>query len=61
MTKEDQLKHFGMEIPEKYRNFVLAQEPLWSIEHFQAALAIAEKYGYNPDILDRNKPKPQIQ
>jgi hypothetical protein len=54
MTEKDQITRFGMVIPEKYRNFVLGQNPLWSLEHFQAALAIAESVQYNPDILDRD-------
>ena len=47
MTKEEMIAHFGIEIPPQYLNFVLIQNPLWSAEHFQAALKIAQSYDYN--------------
>jgi hypothetical protein len=60
MTEEQEVAHFGVKVPEKYCNFVLGQKPLWSLEHFKAALAVAEKYGYNPDVLDADK-EPKVQ
>lgn len=47
MTKDEQLKHFGMEIPEKYRGYVLGRTPPWSIEYYTAVLGVAESYNYD--------------
>lgn len=51
MTKEEQMKRYGMEIPPEYKGFVLGREVPWTLEHFQAALAVAKKHGYSDKII----------